>query len=210
MYSNGRPWKVPLFLTNVHGDNPGVTTWSVKTCTVTVYVPAKLVITARHSWQMILQPLQSPIRSWTSFSGGSVYTSSDGSLPPPAAWKHGWSKHGSGIVPSKHSVPQDLCSPCLNLTNSARTMFTPTMFSRRRLPGCPPAWPPGRPSRGPDDPGSKTPPRTGEVRFRNRGLPRDSLGQPSTLPPVRPPFLQISEAFGGQQLGRPPASWGPA
>ena len=51
----------------------------------------------------------------------------------PATWKHGWSKHGSSIIPSKHSIPQDLCSPCLNLTDSARSMFTPTMFSRRRV-----------------------------------------------------------------------------
>ena len=47
------------------------------------------------------------------------------------SWKHGWSKHGSSIIPSKHSAPQDLYSPCLNVSNSARTMFTPTMFSRR-------------------------------------------------------------------------------
>ena len=39
---------------------------------------------------------------------------------------------GSSIMPSRHSIPQDLCSPCLNLTNYARTVFTPTMFSRRR------------------------------------------------------------------------------
>ena len=51
----------------------------------------------------------------------------------PAAWKHGWSKHGSSIIPSKHSTPQDLYSLCLNLTVSARTMLTPTMFSRRRI-----------------------------------------------------------------------------
>ena len=36
------------------------------------------------------------------------------------------------MIPSKHSIPQDLHSPCLNLTNHARTMFTPTMFSRGR------------------------------------------------------------------------------
>ena len=29
-------------------------------------------------------------------------------------------------------IPQDLYNICLNLMNSARTMFTPTMFSRRR------------------------------------------------------------------------------
>ena len=52
----------------------------------------------------------------------------------PATWKHGWSKHGSSIIPSKHSIPQDLYSPYLNLTNSARTMFTPTMFTRRWNP----------------------------------------------------------------------------
>ena len=51
----------------------------------------------------------------------------------PATWTHGWSKHGSSIIPSKQSIPQDLYSPCLNLTDSARTMFTPTMFSRRRI-----------------------------------------------------------------------------
>ena len=51
----------------------------------------------------------------------------------PATWKHGWSKHGSSIMPSRHSIPQDLYSPCLNLTISARTMFTPTMCSRRRI-----------------------------------------------------------------------------
>ena len=50
----------------------------------------------------------------------------------PATWKHGWSRHGSSIIPWNHSIPQDLYSPCLSLTNSARTMFTPTMFSRRR------------------------------------------------------------------------------
>ena len=44
----------------------------------------------------------------------------------PATRKHGWSKHGSSII------PQDLYNPCLNLMNSARTMFTPTMFSRHR------------------------------------------------------------------------------
>ena len=36
------------------------------------------------------------------------------------------------MIPSKHSIPQDLYSPCLNSTNSARNMFTPTMFTRRR------------------------------------------------------------------------------
>ena len=50
----------------------------------------------------------------------------------PATSKHGWSKHGSSIMPSRHSIPQDLYSPCLNLTNSARTMFTPTMFQLER------------------------------------------------------------------------------
>ena len=53
-------------------------------------------------------------------------------LLPPATCKHGWSKHGSSIIPSKHSIPQELYSPCLILTNYARTMFTPTMCSRRR------------------------------------------------------------------------------
>ena len=53
----------------------------------------------------------------------------------PATWKHGWSKHGSSIIPSKHSIPQDLHSLYLNLTNYARAMFTPTMFSRRRKTG---------------------------------------------------------------------------
>ena len=59
------------------------------------------------------------------------------SWPPkkPATWKRGWSKHGSSTIPSKHSTPQDLYSPCLNSTNHARTMFTPTMFSRRRRKG---------------------------------------------------------------------------
>ena len=51
----------------------------------------------------------------------------------PATWKHGWSKHGCSIIPSNLSIPQDSYSPCFNLTNSARTMFTPTMFSRRRV-----------------------------------------------------------------------------
>ena len=46
---------------------------------------------------------------------------------------HGWSKHGSSIIPSKHSIPQDLYSPRLNLNNYARTMFTPTMFLHRQL-----------------------------------------------------------------------------
>ena len=50
----------------------------------------------------------------------------------PATWKYGWSKHGSSIIPSKHSILQEWYSPCLNSTNYARTMFTPTMFSRRR------------------------------------------------------------------------------
>ena len=49
---------------------------------------------------------------------------------------NGWSKHGSSIIPSRHSMPQDLYSPCLNLANYARTMFTPTMFTlRRRVTG---------------------------------------------------------------------------
>ena len=64
----------------------------------------------------------------TSWSGRKVCSSASF----PATWKHGWSKHGSSIVPSNPSKAQDLYSPCLNLTNSARTMFTPTMFSRRR------------------------------------------------------------------------------
>ena len=55
--------------------------------------------------------------------------------PLPATWKHGWSKHDSSTMPSRHSIPQDLYSPCLNLTNSARSMFTPTMFLRRRALG---------------------------------------------------------------------------
>ena len=41
------------------------------------------------------------------------------------------------MIPSNHSIPQDLYSPCLNLTNYARTMFTPTMFSRRWEAGLP-------------------------------------------------------------------------
>ena len=55
----------------------------------------------------------------------------------PATWKHCWSRHGSSIIPSKHSIPQDLHNPCLNLTNYARTMFTPTMFTRRRWRSAP-------------------------------------------------------------------------
>ena len=51
----------------------------------------------------------------------------------PATWKHDWRKHGSSITSSKHYIPQDLYNPCLILMNSARTMFTPTMFSRRRV-----------------------------------------------------------------------------
>ena len=50
----------------------------------------------------------------------------------PATRTHGWSEHGSSIIPSSHAIPQDLYSPCLSLTNSARTMFTPTMLSLRR------------------------------------------------------------------------------
>ena len=46
----------------------------------------------------------------------------------PATRKHGWSKHGSSIIPSTHSIPQDLYSQFLNLMNYARTTFTPTMF----------------------------------------------------------------------------------
>ena len=45
---------------------------------------------------------------------------------PPATWKHGLSKHGSSIVPSKHS---QIASWNTMVTP---TMFTPTMFSRRR------------------------------------------------------------------------------
>ena len=41
---------------------------------------------------------------------------------------------------STHSIPQDLYNPCLSLIDYARTMFTPTMFSRRR------PWPPRAPS----------------------------------------------------------------
>ena len=33
----------------------------------------------------------------------------------------------------QNTIPQDLHSPRLNLTVYARTMFTPTMFSRRRM-----------------------------------------------------------------------------
>ena len=36
--------------------------------------------------------------------------------------------YGSSTMPSRHSIPQDLYSPCLNLANYARSMFTPTMF----------------------------------------------------------------------------------
>ena len=50
----------------------------------------------------------------------------------PATWKHGWSKHDSSIIPSKHSMPQDLYSLCLSLMNHARTMLTPIMFTSRR------------------------------------------------------------------------------
>ena len=45
---------------------------------------------------------------------------------------HGWSRHGSSRIPSKHSIPQDLYNPCLNSMNYARTMLTSTMCSRRR------------------------------------------------------------------------------
>ena len=38
----------------------------------------------------------------------------------PATGKHGLSKHGSSMIPSKHSIPQELHSPCLNLTNYAK------------------------------------------------------------------------------------------
>ena len=63
---------------------------------------------------------------------GQPHRVGDCSWSQPATWKDGWSKHGSSIIPSTHSIPQDLCSPCLKLTDSARTMFTPSMFSRRR------------------------------------------------------------------------------
>ena len=42
--------------------------------------------------------------------------------------KNGWSKHGSSVIPYTHSIPQDLYSPCLNLTNYARTMFIQPCF----------------------------------------------------------------------------------
>ena len=61
-----------------------------------------------------------------------------GAVQRPATWKHGWSKHGSSIILSKHSTPQDLYNPLLNLMNYARTTFTPTMFSRRRGEAPPP------------------------------------------------------------------------
>ena len=51
--------------------------------------------------------------------------------------KHGWSKHGSSMIPSTYSTPQDLYNPYLNLMNHARTTFTPTMFSHRRPRECP-------------------------------------------------------------------------
>ena len=51
----------------------------------------------------------------------------------PATWKHGWSEHGSSIIPSSHSIPQDLKSPRFNFINYARTMFNQTTCSRRRL-----------------------------------------------------------------------------
>ena len=50
-----------------------------------------------------------------------------------ATWKHGWSRHGSSIIPSEHSIPQDSYNPCLNLMNYARIVLTPTMCSRRRV-----------------------------------------------------------------------------
>ena len=49
---------------------------------------------------------------------------------PPSAEYPGTAPRGT--IPSKHSTPQDLLSPCLNLTDSARTMLTPAMFSRRQ------------------------------------------------------------------------------
>ena len=36
-------------------------------------------------------------------------------------------------MPSRHAIPQDLYNPCLSLIDYARTMLTPTMFSRRRV-----------------------------------------------------------------------------
>ena len=52
----------------------------------------------------------------------------------PATWKHGWSKHGSSIIPSKHSQIASWT------TLFTPTMFTQTMFSRRQvlyIPGVP-------------------------------------------------------------------------
>ena len=59
-------------------------------------------------------------------------TSVAGRAAYPATWKHGWSRHGSSTIASKHSIPQDLHNPWLNVMNYARTMLTPTKFSRRR------------------------------------------------------------------------------
>ena len=70
--------------------------------------------------------------SWRPGGPGRPWLRGQAPPPAPAAGKHGWSKHGSSTIPSKHPIPQDLYSPCLNLTNYARTMFTPTMFSRGR------------------------------------------------------------------------------
>ena len=70
-----------------------------------------------------------------------VASGGQGDLRLPATWKHGWSRPCSSTIPSTHSIPQDWCSPYLNLTNYARTMFTPTMFSRGRAS-------PARPAQG--------------------------------------------------------------
>ena len=58
----------------------------------------------------------------------------------PATWKHGWSKHGFSRIQWKH--PQIANSKYIYNKHvliwwySAKTMFTPTMFSRRRsFPG---------------------------------------------------------------------------
>ena len=56
----------------------------------------------------------------------------------PATWTHGWSKHGSSRIPSNSNmviIHIIICYLRVFWWYSAKTMFTPTMFSLGRLPG---------------------------------------------------------------------------
>ena len=47
--------------------------------------------------------------------------------------QHGWSEHGSSIIPAKHSVPQDLYSPCLNYFDPFRPLPSKSLHSNKTL-----------------------------------------------------------------------------